>query len=262
MFGIAIVFNVCYNINEIKGNIMNEIEKYHKSPIERIKAVIRKKDERYSRSLIEFIKRGLERNGGDYEQIKRRFCAISEFFEALNDEGLRRQFSGMLSAYNDFFVNSNSIKNVMFSDVDYSALYVKERKKYGLTFDKDITQKTLHGVAITSKPNSNIPILYFGARRSLAEVMREDTGIMFMDESVVYHNQGMTRYDEIPLFGKGAHGEFNFDKQDRLKSVTLKTMKEPRLGLWGEPITMVFDNKRFRLVDNTCHNFLQEPENW
>ncbi len=239
---------------------MSKIEKKQTTALTTIKNILRSKKEKHSKNLIDFIRQGIEQNDGDYDRISKRMFVISEFFKSIKDDPTTRGFSGLTSAYNDFFVSSDRIKNVIFSDTDHSALYTKEYKKHNITLDKDIYQKTLHGVAVTTELNSNSPILYFGARRSLAEKMREDTGILFMDDGIVYHNEGLTRYDEIPLYGKGAHGDFHFDSQDRLTSVTIKTMTEPRLGWWGDPITIDFDCGYFRLNNDYTGNYLKESD--
>lgn len=206
-------------------------------------------------TFIKFIQNCLERNGGNYAQIKHRMYTISEFFKALPIEQYKSEFACFQTAYQDFFVNSEGMKDIVYSEEKNCALYTKGNKgKSSLLTSFNLKKKT-YGVSVNVDENANAPILYFGARKCLVDNEVHDSEILFENNKVCFHYEGGTSYEEIPLFGGGAYGEFTFDAQDRLTTVVLKIMENPRLGIWGNPHYIDFDCGYFKIADDYSDNY-------
>ncbi len=208
--------------------------------LENIKGEFMNFMQRKSLKLVDFIKRGIENNGGNYEQIKARMVEAQLFLMKLDNNALNRKFANLSTAYNDFFTTSDKIKDVEFSSENCSAMYVKDNlKRTKAILGKNMVSRNRYGVAVLTDKRTQFPMLYFGARKNAAEISALDTGVLFKDNKLVFHHEGKANYDEIRLWGSGAHGEFFFDEHDKLIRVELTTMSEPRMSIWGD--TQVFD---------------------
>ena len=182
------------------------------------------------KNLIDFIKHALQDNGGDYETIRQRMTAVVEFVTNAKKYGannVERNFYKIKEAYEDFFVGDKKISKTKFHPDEYKAMYQRKSENENKIWEK-------RGVAVFHDPNKKTPLMYFGKRKSWAEFHKHDTGILFTDDALFFHDEYTAHYDEICLWGSGAEAKFIFDDLNRLRQVEYRVMCEPRLGIWGD----------------------------
>lgn len=217
----------------------------------------KQKTSKKAQSIVDFVKKSLTECGGNYENIKVRMDVINRFIECCKSEETEvfkpNNYDLFMfeEAYHDFFVGDKKVKNFEILENDHQAIYEKLGDEENRIWSK-------RGVAVITSKKTNQQAMYFGQRKEKAEFHRKDTGIFFSDTGITFHNEYSAHFSDIPLWGSGAHVEFEFDEQNHLVSVVCRYMEVPRLGFWSDAMKITFENGYFLEGDE---KELSSPEN-
>ncbi len=190
-------------------------------------------------SLAEFVEYSLKDNGGNYEDIYIKLNKILTFVNCAKQKGIDGNFERINETLQDFFNKKNHIKFNIYKNLPYSAFYYKKDK---------FNYYNYRGITIAQDEQKN-PILYFGRRNKEAATHSKDTMFCFRNNSVVFQDECMASYDEIPLYGDGVFAIFDFDSNNKLIKISYRYMTDTRLGFWSdEQIYELSNTNKYKLI--------------